>query len=145
VSDNAVVLRDTFGLVCSDLISKGSAREVYTFGFDKNLIVKVETGAQSFQNIIEWETWSRVKFISLARWFAPCVHISACGTVLVMARTTQPAARQYPAKLPIFLTDTKRSNYGLYKGRFVCHDYGHNLLMEYGMTKKMRRSEWWDE
>jgi hypothetical protein len=45
--------------------------------------------------------------------------------------------------MPAFFTDLKRENFGLLLGRLVCHDYGVNLLMENGMTKRMRKANWW--
>lgn len=137
------VLRDFFHMICGKKLGSGIARTVYENNFDKTgVVVKIEDVTQSFQNVIEWETWQRVKDTEFARWFAPCVGISPCGIVLVMART-MPATK-FPDKLPVYLTDTKRTNYGIYKGRLVCHDYGTHLLMERGMTKRMRKANWWD-
>jgi hypothetical protein len=110
----------------------------------KDAVVKVETAAQKFQNIMEHETWQRVKDTDLAKWFAPIEFISPCGVVLVMRKTTEIPTAQYPRKLPKFFTDFKRSNYGLLNGQVVCHDYGTSLLLEHGMTKSMRNVEWWD-
>lgn len=145
MSDNNIVLKDVFNMLCGEQIGSGSARVVYRCELDKEMIVKVEAAAGSFQNIVEWETWNRVKGTRYERWFAPCLRISPTGTVLVMARTIEPLNSQFPKKLPVFLTDTKRANYGIYKNKFVCHDYGTNLLMEYGMCDKTRRAEWWEK
>lgn len=142
MSENTVVQRDLFGLLCKERLGYGIAREVWASKVLPNSVVKVEENAGSFQNVLEWETWQRVKDTEFARWFAPCEWISANGAVLIQARTT-PAAK-YPDRLPVFLTDTKRANYGMHKGRFVCHDYGSHLLMERGMVKAMRKVEWWD-
>ena len=136
------VLRDVFWLLCGRELGRGAARIVYaTKAFDE-AVIKIEDGGGSFQNIIEWETWQVVKGTELERWFAPCIDISSCGTALIQARTVQP--RNYPKQLPIFLTDTKRSNYGLYKGRFVCHDYGLHMLWEFGMSKRAKKAHWVD-
>ena len=144
MSDSTGVLGDAFDLFCAKKIGAGYGRSVYICGLDQNLVVKVEDNARNFQNVIEWETWLTVKGTKFERWFAPCIQISATGSVLIMARTIEPRKHQYPDKLPIFLTDTKHSNYGIYKSRFVCHDYGTNLLMDYGLSGKMRKVEWWD-
>lgn len=142
MTTNALVQRDLFNLLCYEQIGSGIARAVWRSKVLPNSVIKVEENAVSFQNIAEWQLWEAVKDTEFAKWFAPCEWISANGAVLIQARTT-PAAK-YPDRLPVFLTDTKRANYGMHKGRFVCHDYGKHLMLENGMTKRERKVEWWD-
>ena len=73
----------------------------------------------------------------------PCIAISDDGIVLVQKKTTEATKKQYPKKIPNFFTDTKYQNFGIYKGHLVCHDYG-DLLIEKGLTKRMKNAEWWD-
>lgn len=137
--------RSAFGMLCEDLIGSGAGRKVYKTHLLPGLVVKVEEAGRSFQNVIEWETWQRVKDTKAAKWFAPCESISSDGIILVMAQTTQPALDQYPIKMPSFMTDFKRTNYGMYQGRLVAHDYGIPICMDYGIfSKRMRNVEWWD-
>lgn len=143
MSDNHAVLRDVFQLLTGDKLGNGIARTVYECLLNHEWVVKVEEASRSFQNVIEWETWNSVRGTELEKWFAPCLHISPSGTVLVMARTTQVPEKKYPKLMPVFLTDFKRDNYGLYRGRVVCHDYGTNLLMEHGKSQRMRKPDWW--
>lgn len=143
MSNNVAVHRELFHLICADRIGIGLSREVFDSKILPNSVIKVEENAGRFQNVIEWETWQRVKTTHFGKWFCPCEHISACGSVLIMRKTTTPVI--FPKRLPVFLGDHKRKNYGMVDGRFVCHDYGTNLLFENGMTKKMRGVEWWDE
>ncbi len=86
------------------------------------------------------EIWSHDK--DIRRWLAPCVQISPCGSILIQKRTTPAPSSRYPAKMPKFLTDMKRSNYGLYKGRLVCHDYG---LICLTVTTATRKADWWEK
>lgn len=141
---NAVVARDFFRLFTKEQLGQGSARAVYSCSIRPDLVIKFEDSSGSFQNIIEWETWRRVQGTKFEEFFAPCEQISPCGTVLLQKRTTPVERDAYPKRLPRFLTDLKRSNYGRLDGRFVCHDYGTNLLMEYGMTNKTNKVEWWE-
>lgn len=129
-------------MVAGEKLGSGIARTAYVNLLDSTKVVKIEDVSCSFQNVLEWETWQRIQHTKHARWFAPCFSISPCGMVLIQGRTTTPS--RYPPKVPAFLTDLKRSNYGSYKGRFVCHDYGMTLLMENGMTTRMRKASWWD-
>lgn len=62
-----------------------------------------------------------------------------------MERTRSPERTKYPAKMPAFFSDFKRTNYGLHNGRLVCHDYGTSLLMQEGLTKRMKSVEWFDD
>lgn len=142
MSDNPSAHKDTFWMLCEEQIGQGIGRTVYSSRILKDCVVKVESNSGSFQNIIEWETWNRVKETPFAKWFAPCEWISPNGIVLVMKRTT-PIAK-YPEKMPVFLTDFKKTNYGLYNKKVVCHDYGTNLLFEYGMNNKLKRADWWE-
>jgi hypothetical protein len=103
----------------------------------------VEEDSGRFQNVIEWETWKRVEGTKFEKWFAPCRWISPSGIVLVMSKTIP--ATDYPKKMPAFLWDFKRTNYGMLDGRLVCHDYGTHKMFENGMTKRMHEADWHDE
>lgn len=61
-----------------------------------------------------------------------------------MKRTHPIPPGSYPDRMPAFLTDMKRTNYGLIGKQVVCHDYGTNLLMQMGLTKRMKKADWWD-
>jgi hypothetical protein len=134
--------------MCGKLLGAGAARQVYENLLDPNMVFKFETEHGSFQNIIEWETWDRVKATAHAKWFAPCIAISPCGGLLVQRRTT-PAAF-HPEQIPAFFTDLKCTNFGVLfnadntPGHFVCHDYGVHLMLEKGMTKRMQKAAWWN-
>lgn len=140
--DSLAVLKEHFRLFCDEEIGSGIGRRVFSSAVLPQSVIKCEEGAASFQNVIEWETWQRVRETPFAHWFAPCEWISPSGAVLVMARTKPPT--RLPKEVPVFLTDLKKSNYGIYKGRLVCHDYGTNLLFEHGMTKRMKKADWWE-
>jgi hypothetical protein len=142
MTENVHVQREAFNLLCDELIGSGAGRQVFSSKLLKDSVIKVESGAGSFQNIMEWETWNIVRDTEYAKHFAPCEFISPCGSVLVMAKTQ--TTRNYPTKVPVFFTDLKRANYGLYKNKFVCHDYGTNLMIQYGMTKRLKKADWWD-
>lgn len=139
---NTTLTRDMLSVVLGQKLGEGIGRECYVCAIDESLVVKIEVGGGSFQNVIEWETWQRVRDVpTIAPFFAPCVNISSCGVVLLQKRTEVPS--NYPERMPNFFTDFKRGNYGLYKGHVVCHDYGTNLLFEKGMSKRTRKVNWW--
>lgn len=154
MSDNPAMHREAFHLLCGDLLGHGMSRVVYANRLLPDCVVKVEEGAGQFQNIIEWETWQRVRDTPFSRWFAACRWISANGSVLVMERTRPASPGEFPEKMPAFLCDFKRTNYGVSQASdpktgapantFVCHDYGTSLLFEHGMTKRLRKADWWD-
>lgn len=138
----AFVHRELACLTCGEYLGGGIARKVFAHAFDPTLVIKFEQDGGSFQNVMEWQAWNRVKHTKIAKWFAPCVGISATGAVLIQRRTTIAGMSEYPDKLPSFLTDIKTSNYGMLDGRFVAHDYGFTLLMENGMAERMRKVKW---
>lgn len=139
------VSSDLLRMVCGfDEIGNGSDRAVYPCLIDPSLVIKVEVTAGSFQNVKEWQTWDELKeHKPVAHWLAPCVFISACGSILAMKRTKTLDHDHYPSTLPQFLSDPKYSNYGMYEGHFVCHDYGTSLLASWGPgTTKKRKTNW---
>jgi hypothetical protein len=127
------------------MISSGQDRTVWEWLPDKRLVAKVELGARAFQNVFEYETWQRVKDTKWARWFAPVETIGPSGVMLLMRRTAPAQPTDYPRKVPRFFTDLKRANWGRLGGELVCHDYGRHLLMEEGMTSKLKVARWWNE
>lgn len=140
----SVLARDVAGMVLGDYRGTGTYRCIFDHASDPELIVKVENGHQCFCNVREWDVWERVKETALAKWFAPVVAISSSGVVLVMKRCAEVPVQLLPEHVPAFFTDLKAENWGLYEGRPVCLDYGNHLLIEYGMTKRMRRARWED-
>jgi hypothetical protein len=150
VSDARNSFEEAFNLLCDEKIGDGMSRTVFTSKLLPDCVIKVEKDGHFFQNIIEWETWQRVRHTVSSRWFAECKWISPNGAVLIMERTRPPAASQFPDRMPVFLTDFKRANYGMAKSSkvgkewFVCHDYGTHLLFENGMSKRLKKADWWD-
>lgn len=135
---------DLFDILLGKKIGYGSGREVYEHRLDSSLVVKIETSAGSFQNIMESHMWHEVSETPFAKWFAPVVAISACGTVLVMKKAEPARKDEYPEKIPSFFTDRKYQNFGMIKGKFVCIDYGSTILTR-GFTKKMEKAKWWSD
>jgi hypothetical protein len=118
-------------------LGEGSYREVYEHATDPTKVVKIESAlGDDFCNVVEWELWRDLEDRDdqeLLRWFAPCYHISGFGRVLIQARTKKLKA--LPREIPSVFTDLKLSNWGLYKGRPVCHDYGFHRAQRLGLKK----------
>jgi hypothetical protein len=143
MSENAFIHKELFRTICDEKIGAGMSREVWSSKVLPNSVIKVENSSGKFQNVMEWEVWNWVRGTECEKWFAPCEWISPCGGVLIMAKTRP--AQKYPDKLPVYLTDTKKANYGMHGKRFVCHDYGVNTLLTFGMVKRMRNVRWREE
>lgn len=145
---SATALRDIVRMFCGKQLGAGSAREVYVLASDPTRVIKIENGAGSFQNILEWETWRQLAHSGMQKFLAPCYEISPCGMALIQARVEPlPSANSHPLlkklQLPEFLTDFKRSNYGVLRGRVVACDYGTNLAVNHGACRAgMRRPRW---
>jgi hypothetical protein len=133
---------DGFQLLCGRHIGKGAFRNVFECGFDPSLVVKVESEQRSFSNVMEWEVWHSVVETEFEKWFAPVVQISPNGSVLLQRRTTP--VLKWPERIPSFFTDIKRANFGMFNGNFVCHDYGLNMLIERGLTRRLSKVNWRD-
>ena len=108
-------------------IARGTYRTVFQNALNDDLVVKIDTGtSKTFCNVIEWEMWHELKKSKWAQWLAPCVAISYSGSVLIQKKTTP--LRRMPLRLPSFFSDVKSENFGMYRGRVVCHDYGNNSV-----------------
>ena len=146
------LINDAFNeFFLGEKLGSGIDREVYVFLPDPDQVIKVETGMGNFQNVMELLIWSAARdnmpmSRTLKNALAQVFHISQSGNWLRMERTWPPPKNyKWPDRMPAGLTDFKRSNYGLNKGgRLVCHDYGINLVIHNGISKAMRKADWWD-
>ena len=128
-----------------ELLGAGIAREVYALRTDPSKVVKIEMADRSFQNALEWSTWRQLRETKYAKYLAPCHWISPCGIVLIQERARPLMPEHERVRLPSFLTDTKRANYGVINGRVVAVDYGTNLAISDGaFASKLRKPDWWD-
>lgn len=118
------------------------SRDVYVWTPDPTLVLKLEVGYKH-QNVIEYETWWELKDTPAEKWLAPCVWMSHCGQALLMKRTEPMRSSDDVERMPVWLSDHKRQNYGIYDGRLVCHDYGTNLLMYRGAQMKATHKVTW--
>ena len=140
--------RDLVHLFLGKIIGRGSAREVYQCAQDGECVIKVELEDESFQNVVEWEIWQSVKETKFAKYFAPCVAISSNGIFLVQKKVDDLHKKDFPKKVPHFFSDRKYRNYGLYKGNFVCRDYGtmaYRVVDVMKDTKILKKANWWQE
>jgi hypothetical protein len=137
------VRRDLMGMIIGDELGYGIDRRTYVFAQDPTKVVKFQIEQNYFQNALEFEVWQQVKNTPYERWFAPCYGITAGGSVLLQARTG-PLPKKLPELMPAFLFDFQRKNYGTYKGRIVCHDYGFPKIITSGLSKRMKKADWHD-
>lgn len=117
---------DLFNMVCGEKLGKGLHRDVYACKIRPDLVVKVETDEyRYFANVLEMKFWSdHEHYQKVANWLAPCEYLSPDGRILMMRRAEPiPPSYKMPDKLPAFLTDLKRENFGFVNGVLVCVDY----------------------
>jgi hypothetical protein len=144
---STLVLREIVHLFCGDLLGRGQDRDVYAHAQDPKKVIKIERSAGSFQNVIEWETWKQLSHTPYKKYLAPCHAISSCGVVLIQTRVTPLPPAGDPAltglRLPDFLVDFKRSNYGMLHGQVVANDYGLTIAMNHrAFASKLTRVIW---
>lgn len=144
-AEHAPIFYDAFNLLCGKLIGEGIHRSVYECRLRPDLIVKVEynTDFRQFANVHEcafWDEWQNKP--DVAKWLAPCEYLSPDGRLLLQRRC-EPVPRDYwlPAKLPAFLSDLKRANFGILNGKLVCVDYALNVT---SASSRMIKAEWND-
>ncbi len=141
---NKATLVDAFDMLCGKELGRGISRIVFECRLRDDLVVKVEDAhSRYFANVIESKFWSDNQFASaIASWLAPIKFMSPDGRILLQRRC-QPLPKNFalPAKLPIFLTDLKRENFGLLDGRLVCMDYALTIASP---SVRMVKTDWGD-
>lgn len=125
-------------LLCENKLGEGLSRKVYTNNYMPDYVIKVARNDIHFQNIREFHTYCFVKDLSIGKWFAPVMEISANGKVLIMRRT-QPLTLK-KIRVPEFFIDLKLENFGMLDGRIVCHDYGIGLYNGADLIAHSKRS-----
>ncbi|MES2415106.1 MAG: hypothetical protein V4614_14970 [Pseudomonadota bacterium] len=134
---------DLFSLIAGTQLGWGQYRRVYEHQFDKKLVIKQDSG-QNFSNINEWMVWLEFKDSPLGQWLAPVHFISPRGLWIVMGRTRPIPIGKFPKRIPALFADIKPENWGMYRGRPVCHDYGNHSVFSVArpLLKKMKPALW---
>lgn len=135
--------REPSSVMLGAFIGEGVARKVYHCRLNDKYVCKLEEKGRSFQNVSEWETWNWVEGNkALEPWFAPCLNISLTGVMLVQRYCEPLRNADLPKRLPEFLCDLKKENFGMLDGRVVCHDYGtvHSSIRH--ASRKMVKAVW---
>lgn len=144
---------DEFGPIsCNDAvrmllgrkIGAGQFRDVYISALHPRHVIKWEFGVTTrWCNIIEHTIWENLSDTTIGKWLAPVHAISQNGIWLLMSRCDPMGEADRPDKVPAFFCDLKPSNWGLFKGRPVCLDYGNNgLLTGNALQRKLVKARW---
>lgn len=136
--------KDLFNMFCGKLLGEGSHRKVFECLVRPDLVVKVEhSDFRYFANVFEMQLWSEnAENKDVSKWLAPVEFISPDGRILLQKRCDPlPINYKLPARMPEFLCDFKRSNYGIFEGRLVCVDYG---ITYFKANHKLIDTKWAD-
>ena len=129
-------------------IGQGLYRKVFSLQNNPDWVVKLELdGPTPHNNMMEFAVWTACEFYDPGKqWLAPCWEIYNEGRILVQRKVeTPPDDFEWPERVPNWLTDLKKQNFGLLDGRLVSCDYGCDLPLAKGISKRMKKAEWWDE
>ena len=134
---------DLFNFIAGAEIGRGQYRVVYEHAFDKKLVIKQDSG-ENFSNLNEWMLYQEFKDTVLGKWMAPVLQCSPRGMWIIQARTTPIKKGKFPKRVPELFADVKPSNWGMYRGRPVCHDFGNHRLYTVGIApaSKLRSAVW---
>ena len=111
-------------------LGEGGSRVVYAIIGTRCLVLKWRKFS-SEGNMNEWRIWKEIEHSDRARLFARCYAISGDGRYLLMERLrdcNKTELKNRP-KMPIWVTDRKRSAYGVANN-------GNIKLGDYGITKE---------
>ena len=136
---------EAFNLLCGNKLGGGVHRDVFVCRIDPTMVVKVETDMpwRYFANAMEMRFWNRNEHLpQIAQWLAPCKFMSPDGRIMLQRRAEPVrSSDQLPDKLPSFLIDIKRENFGFINGKLVCVDYAMHLD---NPNKRLKKVEWND-
>lgn len=139
---SAAAFEDAFNLLCGKLLGEGIHRTVYECRIRPDLVVKVESAEQRhFANVVESKFYDDHEYVQqIVCWLAPVEYLSPDGRILLQRRC-RPIADddRLPDKLPAFLSDIKRNNFGWLDGRLVCVDYAMTIP---NPSVRMRKADW---
>lgn len=139
---NAATFEDCFNMLCGRKINEGIHRTVYECKIRPDLVVKVENQElRYFANVMEDKFWTdHQNYSKVAAWLAPIEFLSPDGRLLLMRRVRPlHETDKLPEKLPAFLSDVKRDNFGWLNGHLVCVDYAWTVP---NPSLRMKRVEW---
>ena len=136
-------MRELEEYICGKRLGVGAYRSVYAFAPDSNFVVKVANENGRAVNLLEEKIWHDIWSTPLEKWFAPVKSVSEAGKYLIQERVEMMPKDKYPLMIPHFFTDTKYSNFGWLKGKFVCCDFG-SFNMFRGVSPKMVKAKWWE-
>lgn len=134
---------DLFHLFCGEKLGEGIYREVFQHALDETRVIKLDN-RKNWSNVHEFSMWVDLQHTELGKWMAPVYWMSPSGIWLIQAKTTPIPDNKLPKQVPAVFTDLKSSNWGMYKGRPVCHDYANNLAysLAAGSGKRMKTANW---
>lgn len=127
------MLDEMWNMVVGEYIDEGAFRDVYKNRLNPDTVIKVQKLENDhFDNIMEWKLWESVQYApKYNKWFAPCLFISPNGRILIQRKTEPLRKADFPKQVPSFLWDLKIDNWGWFRDRPVCHDYGNfNLVRD---------------
>lgn len=142
MSDQEATFEDAFNLLCGDKIGEGIHRTVYKCRIRPDLVVKVENqDYRFFANVMEDKFWADSSHCNdIARWLAPCEFLSPDARLMLQKRTEPIRDKdRLPEKIPTFLTDVKRENFGWLNGKLVCHDYAFVISSP---SLRLKKADW---
>ena len=134
---------DAFNLLCGEKIGSGIHRDVFECKLRPDLVVKVETDhdQRNFANVLEHQFWADHQHApAIIKWLAPLEFLSPDGRISLQRRVKIATNDDtMPDKMPGFLTDIKRCNYGWIGTQLVCVDYAWTIP---NPQQRLRKAVW---
>lgn len=127
--------------VKGEFLGQGIHRKVYVYLPDTTCVLK-EAIDEVWPNAAEWRLWSDSHLVEeIAKHLAPCIWLSNDARYLIQKRARPVDYDKLPSTMPGFLTDIKRSNFGILDGQLVCVDYAMYITNASTRHKKVN----WDD
>jgi hypothetical protein len=122
-------------------LGSGIHRRTYVYLPDTSCVLK-EAIDEVWPNAAEMQFWLNSQFVKdISMHLAPCVWLSSDARFLIQKRARPVDYDALPLTMPSFLTDIKRSNFGMLDDRLVCIDYAMHITNASTRHKKVH----WDD
>lgn len=139
----SVAFEDAFNLLCGKQLGSGIHRDVFECRIRPDMVVKVENSEEwrNFANVREHQFWADHEYVpAVAKWLAPCEYLSPDGRISLQRKAAPVQdSDMLPEKIPAFLTDLKRENFGWLNGQLVAVDYALTIV---SASTRLRKVDW---
>lgn len=129
-------------MVIGEFLGEGVHRKVFRSSLNSDWVIKIALSNSGIEsNINEATVWHDLRGMDASNVLVPCVHLSACGMVLIQEFAEDITHNEMPKYVYEWMTDTHCANFGKHQGKVKLRDYGSVRTSEYGKRLKINHHD----